>query len=166
MTIGQAIQLNRKRIGLTQKELAEKIGVATITLQQYERNLRQPKIDMVARIADALNMDFSSLVDDVDFIVTGEGENLLTNPKDSDKAFNIYVEAKRLTEQQNREGIGELLEEAYQELTKLWDSRILAVYRPLSDRSKEKAMSFCRGLLAAEQPDEENNPDPEAPKQE
>lgn len=41
---------------MTQKELAEKVGVATITIQQYERNVREPKFEIVKRIAKALGV--------------------------------------------------------------------------------------------------------------
>lgn len=57
MTIGENIQRQRKTVGMTQKQLAEKIGVATITIQQYERNVREPKFETLARIADALSID-------------------------------------------------------------------------------------------------------------
>ena len=56
LTIGQSIQKKRKSLGMTQKELAEKVGVATITIQQYERNVREPKFEIVKRIAKALGV--------------------------------------------------------------------------------------------------------------
>lgn len=56
MTIGENIQRRRKIVGMTQKELAEKIGVATITIQQYERNVREPKLETIGRIAEALSI--------------------------------------------------------------------------------------------------------------
>ena len=54
MTIGENIQKRRKAFGLTQKELAEKVGVAPITIQQYERNVRIPKIEILKKIGMAL----------------------------------------------------------------------------------------------------------------
>ena len=46
----------RNAYGLTQKELAEKAGIATITLQQYERNKREPRKEVLSKIAVALNI--------------------------------------------------------------------------------------------------------------
>lgn len=46
----------RNAYGLTQKELAEKAGIATITLQQYERNKREPRKEVLSKIAIALNI--------------------------------------------------------------------------------------------------------------
>lgn len=56
MTMGQRIKEARKRAGLTQKSLAVKIGVATGTVQQYELGKRQPRLEQIYNIADALNI--------------------------------------------------------------------------------------------------------------
>lgn len=61
MEIGQSIQEARKKAKLTQKELAEKVGIATITVQQYERGVRTPKIETLQKIAQALNIDVGVL---------------------------------------------------------------------------------------------------------
>ena len=62
MTIGENIRQARKKAGLTQRQLAEKSGVATITLQQYERGVRETKLDTIAKIARAMNLFASDLV--------------------------------------------------------------------------------------------------------
>lgn len=56
MNIGEMIRNLRNAYGLTQKELAEKAGIATITLQQYERNKREPRKEVLSKIAVALNI--------------------------------------------------------------------------------------------------------------
>jgi len=62
MKIGSRIQEARKHAGLTQKGLAEMIGVAPITLQQYERNKRQPKLGQLQKIATATQVDIGYLL--------------------------------------------------------------------------------------------------------
>ena len=74
MTIGQSIQQARKKAGLTQKQLAEKSGIATITLQQYERGVREPKLDTIAKIARAMGLYASDLVDAVQWKHVQPGE--------------------------------------------------------------------------------------------
>ena len=64
MTVGQSIQKARKNAGLTQKELAEKAGLATITLQQYERGVREPKIETIKKIAAVLNVSVADFLDE------------------------------------------------------------------------------------------------------
>lgn len=55
MTYGESIKKARKQSGLTQAELAKKCGLAAITIQQYERNLREPSLATLGKIAKALD---------------------------------------------------------------------------------------------------------------
>lgn len=61
MTVGQRIKESRKNAGLTQKALAEKCGLATGTIQQYELSKREPRTDQLKKIADALNVSINYL---------------------------------------------------------------------------------------------------------
>lgn len=54
--IGSRITKARKEINLNQKELAEKCGITEATLSRYENGLREPKSEIVVRMADALNV--------------------------------------------------------------------------------------------------------------
>lgn len=64
MSCGENIKKARKAVGLTQAQLAEKCGYATITIQQYERNLRQPSVMTLGYIAKALHTTVSELIED------------------------------------------------------------------------------------------------------
>lgn len=57
MSLGSNIKKARNKIGLTQKELAQQLGLAEITIRQYETDKRQPKLDFLDKIADALGVD-------------------------------------------------------------------------------------------------------------
>lgn len=63
MTVGQKIKIARKNAGQTQKELAEKAGMATGTIQQYELEKRQPRLEHLQRIANALEVPVTDLFD-------------------------------------------------------------------------------------------------------
>ena len=58
MSLGQNIQILRKETGLTQAELARKIDVSAITIQQYERGVREPNLETIEKIAKALGVEF------------------------------------------------------------------------------------------------------------
>lgn len=62
MTIGQKIQAARKHAGITQKELANLLSLATGTIQQYELGKRQPRLEQLQAIASALNVPVYSLM--------------------------------------------------------------------------------------------------------
>lgn len=62
MTVGERIQAARKKAGMKQSDLAEKLGVAVITIGQYERGKRQPRIEQLKRVASALDVDVNWLM--------------------------------------------------------------------------------------------------------
>ena len=85
MTIGENIKNYRNKAGLTQRELGEKCGCATGTIQQYELGKRQPRIEQLRKIATALGVNISNLV--VDWTVFSKDEisedwdNASNNPR-------------------------------------------------------------------------------------
>ena len=52
----------RKKAGLTQKALADKLGIPYQGISQYERGVRKPKLETLDRIAEALGVNFLDLV--------------------------------------------------------------------------------------------------------
>ena len=62
MTIGEQIKAFRKKIGYTQKQLAEKCEVAEITIRQYESDKRQPRIEQLHKIASVLEVPIWTLL--------------------------------------------------------------------------------------------------------
>ena len=61
MTIGERIKAARIRVGITQKELANRLNVTPALVGQYERDLRNPKHETLQKIADALDADIDYL---------------------------------------------------------------------------------------------------------
>ena len=53
----------RERRLLTQRELAERIGVTTGTINRIERGVHQPRLATVRRLAEALGVDPDDLVE-------------------------------------------------------------------------------------------------------
>ncbi|WP_270288567.1 helix-turn-helix domain-containing protein [Enterocloster bolteae] len=62
MTIGGNIKKYREKKGLTQKELGAALGLAEITIRQYENNKREPKYERLYVIADVLSVSVSDLM--------------------------------------------------------------------------------------------------------
>lgn len=77
MTIGEKIQIARKKAGYTQKQLAQLCEVATGTIQQYELGKRQPRLKQLQLIAEALGIDVIELIG-VDGMVE-QSHNILKN---------------------------------------------------------------------------------------
>lgn len=62
MKLNENLKLFRKKRGLTQKELAEKIGVTSTTITRYEKNVRTPDINTLQRIANVLEIPLNKLL--------------------------------------------------------------------------------------------------------
>ena len=56
MTTGEKIREFRLKAGLTQTELAKKLGIPYQSIGQWERGLRSPKYETLVTIADALGV--------------------------------------------------------------------------------------------------------------
>lgn len=65
MTTGENIKKYRKKAHLTQKALAIKCGLATITIQQYERGIREPHLETVIKISKALGVLPTLIIEDL-----------------------------------------------------------------------------------------------------
>ena len=52
----------RLRSGLSQKEVAENIGVAKSTYSLYESGNREPNVNTIKKIADCLNVEYSNAI--------------------------------------------------------------------------------------------------------
>ena len=61
--LGKKIKLYRKYKSLTQKQLADKIGVSEITIRRYESNQKEPKHNTLIKIAEALDISIKELID-------------------------------------------------------------------------------------------------------
>ena len=56
--IGGQLRAAREAVGLTQAQLAERLGCRQTLISRYERDLKMPTVPQLCRIADALGVDF------------------------------------------------------------------------------------------------------------
>ncbi|MCA9211404.1 MAG: helix-turn-helix transcriptional regulator [Planctomycetales bacterium] len=64
--LGQAIRQRRRKLGLSQEELAGKVGTALSYMSEIETAKVSPSVAVLRRIADALGMKTSELVADAE----------------------------------------------------------------------------------------------------
>ncbi len=69
MDVGEEIRQVRKNAGLTQKELAQKIGTSLQNIAQWENGLRNPKIEVLRKIANACCVPLSYFIQDLEPVV-------------------------------------------------------------------------------------------------
>lgn len=63
ITSGEQIKINRKKAGLTQEQLAKKIGLSLMTIRRYEKNERIVPNAVLQKVADALGCSKWDLVE-------------------------------------------------------------------------------------------------------
>lgn len=61
MDVGAGIRRARTQAGLSQAELAERIGSQQVVISQWETGARVPTIDNLAHLADALEVSLDVL---------------------------------------------------------------------------------------------------------
>ena len=64
MSFGSRLKQTRKSKNLTQKQLAEKLGVNNTTIANYENEVSSPKEDILLKIFDVLNVSPNFLFQD------------------------------------------------------------------------------------------------------
>ncbi len=72
MTLGQHITTLRKEKKLSQNELGKKAGTSGDLIGRYERDEVKPSIDVIIRIADALDVSIDFLVGKTSFEMNQE----------------------------------------------------------------------------------------------
>ena len=78
MTTGQRIKAARKRVGITQAELAKRLKIPFQSISQWERDIRNPKIETLKSIAKALDVELISLLPEEDMTSLSLNEDGLT----------------------------------------------------------------------------------------
>lgn len=64
MSIGSRIIEARKRLGMTQTELAKQLGVSQGSVANYENEFNTPKVEMMYKLFDVLQVDANFLYQD------------------------------------------------------------------------------------------------------
>jgi transcriptional regulator with XRE-family HTH domain len=66
-TFGDRLAVAREQAGLTQGDLAKRLGVKTVTLEAWEQDLKEPRANRLQMLAGMLNISLS-------WLLTGQGE--------------------------------------------------------------------------------------------
>lgn len=89
----------REQKGMSQKDVAEKIGVAKSTYSLYESGKREPNVQTIKKIADVLNVSADDLLgigDDSQTIAAHfDGEEYTPDELERIKQFAAFVKFTR-----------------------------------------------------------------------
>ena len=62
MTFGENLQFLRKRLNMTQEDLAEKMEVSRQSVSKWESNAAYPEMDAIIRLCDLFRCDMDTLL--------------------------------------------------------------------------------------------------------
>lgn len=146
MTIGESIKRVRKKVGLTQAELADKLGISAAGIAQWENNIRNPKLETIKRIAAALEVSQFELLrpvmeNDDDFVHS----DWFAEMTDAD----IYAAMMPPEKKQENDA---KKEKPKDKTMATYDAMLLDFFHKLKDGDKEKVISYCQWLTAPSTP--------------
>lgn len=56
------LKRKRNKMGMSQKELADKVGMSVTEIERFEWQMKSPTLETVIKIAEALNMDMEIII--------------------------------------------------------------------------------------------------------
>lgn len=93
------LQKARERKNMTQKEVAERIGVAKSTYSLYESGNREPNVQTIKKIADLLNVSADELlgIDESQVTIAAhfDGKEYTSEELDKIREFAAFVKSNR-----------------------------------------------------------------------
>ena len=137
MELKDRIAKIRRMRGLTQTELAERVGISSRAIQNYEGGTRTPKKDILAKIAEILEVNESALATDEEFFVIEANEKYGSKGKAA--AQKLIENASALfaggdISEEDKANVMEALQEAY------WEAKITnKKYTPKKYRRNENS---------------------------
>ena len=96
-SLGFNIRERRKQLGLTQKELAKKVGVSFRTIQNYENGITPPSLYIIEKIALALEVSVETLISQYKFDNNFSAQQILEKVT-QDKEYKSKVDNLILTD--------------------------------------------------------------------
>lgn len=102
-TLGPVLKHQREALGLTQRELAAKLGVKASHVAYLEGDRRRPSLGLLARLAPVLGLDRETLF----LLAHPEARSLITSarvaaePRDRDEVWRAFAHDKALLTQHN-----------------------------------------------------------------
>ena len=90
MDFDKLLKKYRKACKMSQADLANKSGIALISIRRYESGSRVPRYDVIKRLADSLNIPVNYLIDVYPSVPAGPPRPLAVDSANGQKTENVY----------------------------------------------------------------------------
>ncbi|MCR1876439.1 helix-turn-helix domain-containing protein [Paraclostridium bifermentans] len=129
MSIGNNIKKIRNLKGLKQSELAELSDVSRVAIGNYERGERTPNVDILNKIANALDVSITDLLSED---TNNDKSKVVVDLSDKDKLDESYFKLRALS--RDKELMNEILSRKIEDVG-YFEKLILSIYN--NDRIKD-----------------------------
>lgn len=120
--IGKLIKITRKRRGLSQAQLAEKIGVQRPVISKYETGLIEPSLSQLRKIAEALHVSMEVLqgydIIDIDKQIEAIENN---NISEIEEALGLPLNSIDSMDEPHKSKVLDRISESFSETYKFYD---------------------------------------------
>lgn len=137
--MSKSIIAQRKKRGLTQEELAEKLDVSPATISKWERGISTPELSMVCKLADCFEITVDELLGRTNCLLPEEEKY----SEKSMKQYDLELRKSVVTKYENRVGDVNLLDE----LADIDDKVIQLVLRKLNNTTLIYALAGASGKV-------------------
>jgi len=102
--IGTQISLLRKKFGLTQEDLANKLGFSKQTISNWETGLKTPRMGAIQKIADLFNVSKSFIIEGIEEAPSASIEKIYNqlSPPRQQKVYNFAKQELKEQQEQNK----------------------------------------------------------------
>lgn len=132
MNFGDKLKEERKKKGISQKELGQKLGVSQAMIAQYEKGDRTPKIETIKKIAKALEVEAIVLMGYCNSIII---DVFSGGAVSSNISIDEILEELGLTENDL-----DVLKKSIKSNQEGTEKELLINYRKLNNKGQEKAV--------------------------
>ena len=137
--MSKSIIAQRRKRGLTQEELAEKLDVSPAAISKWERGISTPELNMVCNLADCFEISVDELLGRANCLLPEEEKY----SKNSMKQYDLELRKSVITKYENRVRNMNLLDE----LADVDDKLIQLVLRKLNNTTLLYALAGASGTV-------------------
>lgn len=140
MSIAENIKYLRKQKQMTQKNLAEKSGLAEITIRQYESGKYVPKMESVYKLRKALDCNIYEILDK-------PAELLELSKSEYEKVNDLLYVQKDLPDNKKKEATGKLKAESAITKKSKQETELLNLFYQLNELGRKKVIDYSNDLV-------------------
>lgn len=137
--VSKSIVSNRKKRGMTQEELAEKLDVSSAAISKWERGISMPELNVVCKMADCFEISVDELLGRTNLLLPEEDRY----SEISMKQYDLNLRKNLIVKYETKAGVFSFLDE----LAVVDDKMIQLILRKLNNTTLVYALAGTSGVV-------------------